>query len=327
MGKVFLTGATGHLGANLALRLFSEGHRLVILHRKTSYHPFLSNIEFEKVIGDLEDFESLKNAMKGCDTVFHAGGFVSYSKFDKDILYRVNVNGTKNVMEAALKNGVQKVIHTSSTAAVGMPLSKDSPIDETANFYPRYKKIGYMWTKKLSEDIALSYKDKLHVVSVNPSTFLGAGDVKMNTGILVKNIYHKKVPVAPRGSNSVSAVDDIVEGHLLALDKGKNGERYILASQNIALFDLINTIADVLGVPKVKNVMPAVMLPIAYIASFIAETVFKNKSLTPQVIMFSSRNRCYSSDKAKEELGWQPRVSLRQAIIEATNFYKKHNLL
>ena len=153
------------------------------------------------------------------------------------------------------------------------------------------------------------------------------GDTLVPETAKLAQVYRQQIPFAPRGSNAVSAIDDIVDGHILALEKGRNGERYILASENLSLHELITIIVEELGVKKVDRVMPRAMLPVAFIAAWVSENVFKNRDLTPQVVAFSSRERCFSSEKARKELGWNPRISIRQAVREAIEFYTQHNLL
>ncbi|MCK4533571.1 NAD-dependent epimerase/dehydratase family protein [bacterium] len=326
MAKIFITGATGHLGANLAKRLISDGHCLNILFREKSYHPFLENLKFTKIVGDLDAPESLSRGMKDCDYVFHVAGFVSYSKWDNEKLFRINVDGTRNVMEAAVKNKIKKVVITSSTAAIGISKT-DELLTEENQFNEKYKKIGYMSTKKQAEELALSYKDKLEVTVLSPTTFFGAGDIKMNTGNLVKAIKNNKIPFAPRGGNSVVNVEDVVNGHILSLEKGENGERYILSNENLSHYELMNIIADVLESKKINSVMSLVLLPVSYCVAYFAENILHNKAFTPQVIMFSSKNRFFSALKARVKLGWVPKVSMKQSIFDAVNFYKEYNLI
>ncbi len=326
MARIFIAGATGHLGANLAKQLMADGHDLNILFRKNSDHPFLHNLSFNKIMGEISRVESLSLGMKNCDYVFHVAGLVSYSKGDNQRLFEINVAGTKNVMEAAVKQKVKKVVITGSTAAVGIS-TQDELLTEEHEFDMQYKSIGYMWTKKQAEELALGYKDKLEVTVVSPATFYGAGDIKMNTGNLIKAIKNHKIPFAPRGGNSVVSVADVVKGHILALEKGENGTRYILSQENLTHLELMNKIAGVLNVRRIKAIMPKALLPLSYGMAYLAENIWHNKNLTPQVIMFSSKNRYFSSRRAKAELGWIPQKSIIDSIAEAVDFYKAYNLL
>ncbi len=326
MAKIFITGATGHLGSNLAKRLIKDGHCLNILFREKSFHPFLENLKFTKVIGDLKDTESLSGGMKDCDYVFHVAGLVSYTKWDNKKLFRVNVEGTRNVMDSAVRNKIKKVIITGSTAAIGIS-KEDELLTEENPFDIKYKSIGYMWIKKQAEELAFTYKDKLEVVVISPTTFFGAGDIKMNTGNLIKSIKNGKIPFAPFGGNSVVSVEDVVSGHILSLEKGKNGERYILANENLSYYELMNIISGVLNSRRIKLTVPKSLLPVSYGMAYFAENILHHKTFTPQVVMFSAKNRFFSAQKAREKLGWIPGTSIKQSILNAVNFYKEYNLI
>lgn len=326
MKKIFVTGATGMVGSNLVKKLVEQGQNVSILIRKNSTHPYLESLKLDIHYGDILDITSIDRAIKGAEYVYHVAGKISYSKWDKDELYKVNIIGTENVMEAAIKNNVKKIVITSSTGAVGIPEGKNI-VDEEYFFANEYNKIPYMATKHEAEKLALSYISKgIDVVAVCPSTIYGSGDIKMNMGELIKNIKREKLPMSPVGGNSLISVSDCVEGHILAMEKGKSGERYILASENLKTIDLINLIADILNVKRVNKTIPNLLLPILKFAAIISENVFRSHTINPAIIMFSAKNRYFNSNKAQKELGWQPKQPIQEAIIEAIQFYEKYNL-
>ena len=327
MNNYFLTGATGLLGANLAKKLSKQDKKLSLLIRKGSSHPFLKSVKHKAIYGDLFDTELLEKCLKDIDYVFHIAGAISYSKWDRELLYKVNVEGTRNILNACLENQVKKLVFVSSTAAIGIP-KKGEIANEKYPFFEEYKKIPYMHSKKQAEEIALSFNQKgLEVVAVCPSTIFGAGDIKMNTGELIKNISQEKIPLAPLGGTAVVSVSDCVDGLLKALEEGKAGEKYILSNENLKMIDLMNIIARKLGVKKIKKTMPKHFLPFLKTLSHIAESLFRHKKFTPALINFSAKDRYFSNEKARRELDWQPKVTIEKALEEAIHFYKENGYL
>jgi dihydroflavonol-4-reductase len=328
MAKVFVTGASGMVGANLVKRLVQNKDEVTILVRKTSSHPFLDDLEVKRVYGDMGDFNSIKRGMKGSDYVYHLAGYISYNKKDRKKLFDINASGTRKVMKAALNLKIKKVVHCSSTAAIGIGDSKGDILDEESEFKPRFKKIGYMYSKKLAEDEVLkAYEEGLNVCLVNPSSIMGAGDEKMNSGALFKNIKDNRLKAATPGGNSIVAVSDVVEGLILAMEKGRSGRRYILNSQNIEYIDLFNIIAKVVDSKRIKRKIPKIAYyPLVFVA-WLLEKVDKNAKLTPEVLFFSFRYRYFDSSRAKKELGWTPEQDLKATIREAVDYYEKRGLI
>jgi len=328
MAKVFVTGASGMVGANLVKRLVQDIEDVTVLLRTTSSHPFLDNLKVKKVYGDLFDFDSVKKGMKGCDYVYHLAGFISYNKKDKKKMFDVNVLGTRNAMKAALDLNIKKVVHASSTAAIGISDSKRDVLNEEIEFKKRLKNIGYMYSKKLAEDeVIKTHKKGLNVCMVNPSTIIGAGDEKMNSGSVFKNIKNNRMKVAPPGGNSIVAVSDVVDGLILAMKKGRSGQKYILNTQNIEYIDMFNAIAKEVGSKKIKQKLTNLSYyPLILIATLM-EKINNNSKLTSEVLFFSFRYRYFDSSKAKKELGWVPKQDLNVAVKEAMDFYEKRGLI
>jgi len=328
MAKVFVTGASGLVGANLVKRLVQNKEDVIVLVRKTSSHPFLDNLKFMKVYGDIRYFSSVKRGMKGCDYVYHLAGLISYNKKDRKNMFDVNVLGTRNVMKAALDLKIKKVVHTSSTAAIGISDSKRGILNEKIEFKKRLKNIGYMYSKKLAEnEVIKAHKEGLNVCMVNPSTIIGDGDEKMNSGSVFKNIKNNRIKAAPPGGNSIVAVSDVVDGLILAMKKGRGGKRYILNAQNIEYIDMFNIIVKGVGAKKINHKLPNIAYyPLVSIATLM-EKINSNSRLTSEVLFFSFRYRYYDSSKAKKELGWVPKKDLDAAVKEAVDFYEKRGLI
>lgn len=256
MAKALLTGGTGFIGSNIALRLIERKWDVRILERPGSNRILLEEGPFEFVTGDVLEPDTLPAAIEGVDVVFNAAGVVDYWRQGKDLMYHVNVDGTRNVMETALQVGIDRVVHTSSTAAMG--IHPDEVIDESFTFNVEPERFVYGHSKYLAEEVALEYYRKgLPVVVVNPTTVIGPRDIrKVSSGVVVEVVHHKIPPLIPPGGTNVIPICDAAQGHIEAALKGKPGERYILGGVNITNYQLYKTIADVVGCGKKIKVMP-----------------------------------------------------------------------
>jgi len=242
------------LGGALIRRLVADGVPVRALVREPA--PALAELPVELVVGDLSDGGALADAMTGCSYVFHVAGLVSYRQGDAERLYQTNVVGTHNLLGAALDARVERVVHTSSTAAVG--LTDDARVlDESEPFDSRFRRIPYMWMKHLAEvEVDAAVASGLDVVTVNPSTILGEGDVHQNAGRLFEQLALGRIRFAPPGGNSVVSLEDVVNGHLLALQRGKQGRRYILSNENLTNRELLSRISRVLGRGEIERTLP-----------------------------------------------------------------------
>jgi len=329
--KVFVTGATGCLGANLVVKLVKEGYEVNALVYPGTAHPYLKNLKINKFEGDVLDKNSLRKAMKGCKYVYHVAGIVSYNKKDFNKLMKVHVEGTRNILEVAKELKVKKVVYTSSSASFGMAQDKNKPLNEKDIPSKKYKSVGYILSKHLAEKEVIKFSKKgLNAVIVNPSAFYGAGDINMNQGEIVKNMAKGLLRFAFPGGNSVVATDDVVEGHLLAMKKGKSGEKYILSNENMNFLKEFNILAKILNKKKIKVVLsPAfyyILNPLAHALEKICG-VFGLSSFHPEAITMVFRFRYFDSSKARKELGWVPKQSFGEAIKKAIKFYQDNNLI
>ena len=327
--RVLVTGASGMLGANLCRRLVEEGMDVVALVRRPLTHPLLGGLPIRQVLGDLSDRDSLKTALEGCDIVFHVAGSVSYLDRDKSKLFDTNFQGTHNLLEAAARASIRRVVHTSSTAAIG--IGKDTkPLDEESSFHPRYRKVPYMESKRSAEVLAL-HAPKLDVVVVNPATIYGAGDIYLNTGMLFRQLKRGKIRFVPPGGTAVVSVRDCVEGHILALRSGIPGRRYILSSGNHSYGELWQGIAKALGVRAPTRTIPSPLFALAYGAGVFHDTVLpralRNPVFSRHLTTIAFRNRYFDATRARQELGWTPTQDLQEMLNEAARFYLQHGLL
>ena len=325
MKSVFLTGGTGMVGLALARRLVEQGVRVRALTRASSSSSELERLGVELVRGDLVEASTLALAMRGCDRAFHVAGLVSYRSADAERMYQANVIGTRHVLWAAMEAGVERVVHTSSTAAVGLS-EANTPLDEDALFDPAFRHIPYMWMKHLAEvEVAEAVKAGLDAVMVNPSTIIGAGDVHLNTGKLFRQIARGSLRFAPPGGNSVIALEDVVDAHLLAMERGVAGRRYIVNGENLRQVELLTRIAKALGRPAIESVLPRWTEKPLRAAASVAELA--GGALTPQVVFFSYRYRYFSAARARAELGWTPRMGVDAAIQDAARWYARRGVI
>jgi dihydroflavonol-4-reductase len=256
MAVALLTGGTGFIGSNIALRLIERGWKVRILERPGADRVLLEGGPFDYITGDILESETLPQAMLGIDVLFHAAGVVDYWRQGVEQMYRVNVEGTRNVMEAALRAGVGRVVHTSSTAAMG--IHPDVVVDESFRFNVKPGRFVYGHSKFQAEEIVLELVEKgLPAVIVNPTTVIGPRDIrKVSSGMVVEVVKHCAPPLIPPGGVNVAPICDVAQGHIEAAIKGKVGERYILAGQNMTYLQLYQTIANVVGCGMKHKAMP-----------------------------------------------------------------------
>lgn len=332
MAKIFVTGASGCIGASLVKKLVRQGHKINILIPKGTWHPFLDNLKLKIFYGDVRNKKDIEKAMKNCKYVYHVAGIVSYNLIANWKVFSVNFYGTKNILEIAKKLKVKKIVVTASTAGIGIPENSDKPLNENAPFNPKYKKIAYMYSKHLAIQECKQYaRQGLNVSILSPTTVYGQGDITMHIGNLIKRIKQGQIKTSPPGGNSVLSVDDVVDAHLLVMKKGKKGENYIFANEALSYYNMYNKIAKILNVKPIKRIKPGWYLPFLKFFLTINEIIlfiFNKKSKTsPTSINFLFRFRYFDSTKARKELGWKPKQIFEQAIIQAIEFYDKHNML
>lgn len=330
--KILVTGATGFIGVNLVKKLTESGNDVVILVRKNSDCSIFSNLNIKKITGDILDKESIKNAMKGCSSVYHLAAFISFNKNDYDDLFNVNVTGTKNIVESSLEFSIQKLVYVSACAVFGVSDNKNKLLNEKTIYNPTKNDV-YAYTKKKAEEEILKGCSKgLNAIIVNPATVYGKGDKHLNSGFIIKQIYSNKFLIAPPGGTSVVSIDDVVDGIILAIEKGKNAERYILANEMMEFTKLYRIIADSISKKRHIYKLPRFLYyPSIIIAEFL-EKILKltGKSLlqiSPDLIKSTFGFKYYDSSKAREKLCWKPKVNFSIAIKQAFDYYIENKLL
>lgn len=330
MGKpIFLTGASGFIGSNLVEKLILDDNQIYALTRRPIEHP---DKRVKLITADIVRPKSYLPFLKECSLVFHCAAYISFRTEDFSKAYQVNVEGTRNVLQAAYQAKVRKVVHLSACSVLGYSQNRDEIIDEQAD--PKIPKANvYAYTKRASEDIVHEYVNKgLDVSIANIATVYGAGDKKMNSGSIIRAIYENRVNFAPPGGTSFVTVADLVEGLILLSEKGSPGERYIFCNENLTFFELCNRIALALGQKKIKYTLPRWTYLPAIMAAYAKSKIVRDDKraldlITPQLLKESYYYKYYSSQKAKHQLGWKPRQSLEEAVAEALDYYKREGLI
>lgn len=245
--QALVTGATGFVGANLVEALGTRGWRVRAMRRKTSPLKALEGLTYEDALGDVTDYDALLHATRGVDAVFHVAAIATYWRSDIQQMYRVNVDGTRNVLNAARANGVKRVVVTSSSAAMGRaPFG--TAIDETARYNLKPAEYHYGYTKVLAEDVVREFvRDGLDVVIVNPAVIMGPRDVNLIGGSLITELSKRDVGFAPPGGVGMIDVADVCDGHIAAFERGVTGERYLLNGENLWHTDIMAVCKKVVG--------------------------------------------------------------------------------
>jgi dihydroflavonol-4-reductase len=326
--KAMVTGATGFVGAAVARALLREQWQVRILARRGSDRRNLKNLDVEVAEGDLGDLGSLERAAQGCDGLFHVAADYRLGARDPTELYRVNVEGTRNVLNAGVRSGVRRIVYTSSVATIGIP-ADGTPGDERtasslANMIGHYKRSKYL-AEEVVRDAA---QGGVSVVIVSPSTPVGPGDVKPTpTGQLVLDAAAGRMPAYVDTGLNIVHVDDVAAGHLLAYEHGKPGERYILGGEDMGLREILEVIARLEGRNPPRVRLPyGLVLPIAYVAEGFAKLTGRSGRITLEGVRMSRKKMFFSSAKAARELGyrWRPPV---QAFEDAIRWFRDNGLL
>jgi dihydroflavonol-4-reductase len=325
--RALVTGATGFVGANLVAALTAQGHTVRILRRSTSRLDALAGLKYEEVLGDILDADALRRAMAGCDWVFHAAGAADYWRSSLERLYRVNVDGTRQVMAAALEVGVARVVHTSSVAALGAP--PDGRLgDESMNFNLRPEEFRYGHSKYLAErEVMAAVEGGLPAVIVNPCVILGPRDVNLISGSLIREVHRRWVPVALPGGMNVVDVEAVVAGHIAAAERGRVGERYILGGVNLAHLETLRLVAQVVGQRPPLGVVPrAFVSPLAALLALVQMVWPRPLPMSAEQLRLSTRYFFFDSGKAERELGLPP-TSPAETIRKTFRWYNEHGYL
>ena len=323
-----VTGATGFVGSAVARALLARGHRVRVLARPNSDRRNLGGLAVEIAEGAMEDPRSLARAVAGCRYVYHVAADYRIWVPDPAPMFRANVDGTRDLLTAALEAGAERVVYTSSVATLGL-VPGGSATEETPSSVDDM--IGpYKRSKFAAEQVArgLARERGLPVVIVNPSTPVGPGDIKPTpTGRLIVEAARGQMPAFVDTGLNIVHVDDVAEGHLAAAENGRIGERYILGGENMALAEILAEVAQAVGRrPPWLRVPHSVLFPVAIGAELAARATGRDPFVTLDGVRMSRKKMYFSSEKASRELGYRSRPA-REAIADAVCWFRDNGYL
>jgi dihydroflavonol-4-reductase len=328
-GPTLLTGATGFVGSAVARVLAARGHRLRLLVRATSDRRNLAGIEAELALGDLTDDGSLARAAAGCRYVVHVAADYRFWVPDPDAMLRANVDGSVAVMRAAQAAGVERIVHCSSIAALGTnadgtPADETTPVNE-ADFIGTYKRSKFLAERAVMD---LVRHEGLQAVVVNPAGPVGPRDIKPTpTGKMIRDAAAGRVPAYIDTGLNLVHVDDVAEGHALALERGRIGERYILGGENVHLGTMLADIAHVVGRRPPRLRLPiALVYPFALGAELRARWSGREPFATRDGLRMARQHMFFSDAKARRDLGYVSRP-YREGIADAISWFRQAGYL
>jgi len=324
--KAFVTGATGFVGSHVAELLQQQGAELRLLVRPGSRTDNIDFLKADRVQGDLRDFESLRRGMSGCEAVFHVAADYRLWVRNPDQMYRANVDGTLAIMDAARQAGVKRVVYTSSVATMGF-LADGTVVDENTPVDLSHMIGHYKRSKFIAEQAALAAgRSGAPVLVVNPTTPIGERDIKPTpTGRIVLDFLNRNFPAYVDTGLNLADVKEVARGHLLALEKAKPGERYILGGENLKLKQILDRLSAITGLPS-----PAMRVPHALALGFAAFDEFftgrvrgKEPRATVEAVRMGRKKMFASSAKAERELGYRS-IPVDDALRRASAWFAQH---
>jgi dihydroflavonol-4-reductase len=320
---VFITGATGFVGGHVARRYAAEGASLRLLTRQESRLDGLTGIDAEMVKGDLREPEKLRSALTGCDALIHVAADYRLWVRDPKQMYAANVDGTRELLRLAREAGIPRVVYTSSVATMafkadGTIVNEDTPVT-LADMIGHYKR-----SKFLAEQVAIQAAQAgQYVVILNPTTPIGAGDAKPTpTGRIFVDFLNKKFPAYVDTGLNLVDVDEVARMHVVALNRGTPGERYILGGENLTLKQILDRMSAITGLPSPTMKVPhAVAMTFAFFDEIITGKLRgKEPRATVEAVRMGKKMMFASSAKAERELGFQV-LPIYQAMRSAIEWF------
>ena len=322
--KTLVTGATGFLGSAIVRELLKDGRKVRVLVREGTNTENIDGLDLELAYGDLRDNESLKKALRDCEVLYHAAAYYSLWDKNKRLIYDINVEGTRNILQAALDLGLAKTVYTSTVGCIGL-LENGDPANEETPFNPATLSNDYKRSKYQAEMVARDFSQNgLPLVIVNPSTPIGPRDIKPTpTGKIILDFLNRKMPAYLDTGLNLIDVGDCARGHLLAEEKGVPGERYILGNRNMPLKEILLTLEKITGLKA-----PTVQMPywVAFAAGWVCESVSDHLTGTPPAVPLAGVRMAkyfmyFDSSKAVRELGL-PQNPIETALEQAVQWYQ-----
>jgi dihydroflavonol-4-reductase len=324
--KVFLTGSTGFVGSHVARAYAGQNAELRLLTRKTSNLAGIEGLPAEIVVGDLRQPESLRSAIRGCDALVHVAADYRLWVRDPQQMYAANVDGTRDLLRIAREEGVAKVVYTSSVATMGFKadgtiVNEETPVtlSDMIGHYKRSKFLG-------EQEAIQAAKAGQHVMILNPTTPIGAGDAKPTpTGRIIVDFLNKKFPAYVDTGLNLVDVTEIARMHVVALERGTSGERYILGGENLTLKQILDRMSAITGLPSPKMKVPH---SVAMAFALFDETITgklrgKEPRATVEAVRMGKKMMFASSAKAERDLGFQV-VPVYPALRAAIDWFIAH---
>ena len=325
--KAFVTGATGFVGSHVARALADQGADLRLLVRPSSRTDNIADLRAEVATGDLCQPESLSSLMSGCEFVFHVAADYRIWVRDPEQMYRANVEGTRAVIQTAQKAGVRRVIYCSSVATMGFT-ETDQVVDENTPVSFEDMVGHYKRSKFMAEQIALEAgRNGANVVVVNPTTPIGERDIKPTpTGRIIVDFLKRKFPAYVDTGLNLVDVKEVARGHLLAMEKGRPGDRYILGGENLTLKQILDRLAALTGLPSPTMKVPhAVAMGFAAFDQFFTGVLMgKEPRATMDAVKMGRKKMYASSAKAERELGYNV-IPVEDALPRAINWFRANH--
>lgn len=326
MKKIFVSGATGFIGGRLCQRLAEEGNIIHALYRNEKKARKLNHPNIRLFKGDLMDRESLVNAISGCSEVYHVAAFAGVWVKDPEQIYRFNVEGSLNVIEAAISTGVRKMVITSTAGVLGS--SGEGFINEESR--PENHFTDYENSKAILEDkVHTINSNGLSIVLVNPSRVFGPGELSKSNSLtlMIQKYIHGKWHIIPGDGLSIGNyvfVEDVIAGHMLAMEKGKSGERYLIGGENLSYYEFFDKVQDVSGKKyRMMKIPFPLMLGLSKFLMFLAVNFGIKPAITPAHVRKFNLHFNLDISKAKNELGYQPH-SFEEGLKKTISWINKN---
>ncbi len=325
--KLMMTGATGFIGAHVARRFAGAGYELRLMVRSTSDLSGLEGLDFERALGDVTDRASVEAAMDGVDAVIHTAGCTSFLPADAEVVERVNVGGTRAVLEAALARGL-RVLYTSSFAAVGASTDPAELMDEDAIWDAGAWANDYVISKRRAEELAWSLADRgLEITMVNPTVAWGPGDRALSSTAILLGFVKGEFPGYMKGGSGYVDVRDVAEGHLLAFERGQPRRRYILSAENISNDRLVELVVKRAGAKRVLRTPYAVALTLAAFNERVVVRFKPEKAdFNTKTVRTGARFWFADAGRSRRELGLSYRP-IEQTLVDTLRWAIAHGQL
>ena len=325
---VLVTGATGFIGSNIVRELIKEGINVRVTLRKNSDTRNIDDLNVEKIYCDIRDKDSVKKALKGCDTLYHTAAYFAHWSPNKKLFYDINVEGTKVILEEALSQGLEKVVYTSTSNTIGSH-GAGNYVNEEAEFNGWDAGDHYAISKYLAEGEAMKICEKgLPLVIVNPTLVIGVRDRKPTpSGALIVDIANENMPGYIEGAINVIDVEDVARGHIQAAQKGRIGERYLFGNENLFVGEFFELIAEIAGIKPPKRKIPyRVALLLGYLFQIGAHITKKPPLVSVSQVRLGKMGEHFDCSKAINELGLK-QTPIKKTIEKAITWFRDNGYL